>query len=366
MVSATSISVGRVSAAVDEPAVPTMLSQLLVAFTIEFDNEFEHRMPHHHTARGPAAKSRRGLWLASMAMWANFVRFLDARAVSLREVADRARLVNLAGLQRWGYLVIEAETVRLSAAGLRARETWDPLPAEIERRWSHRFAASDVERLRSALEDVTDRLGSPPLGYLPVTSVYRMRPRAWPVMPDDARPGLAALLSRALISYAGDFERESRISLPLGANVLRLLTDSNLRVRDLPDLTGVSSEAISISLGLLARHDCVVLESVDRTKWARLTRLGIRAQEHCRRRLAAVDADWRQRLGGAPLDDLSAALRCLIGQPGPLVAGLTPYPEGWRANPPYAARTRALLRDPAAVLPHYPMVSHRGGYPDGT
>jgi hypothetical protein len=25
-----------------------------------------------------------------------------------------------------------------------------------------------------------------------------------------------------------------------------------------------------------------------------------------------------------------------------------------------------MLADPAATLPHYPMVSHRGGYPDGS
>jgi len=28
-----------------DPPLPTILSQLLVAFTIEFDNEFEHRLP---------------------------------------------------------------------------------------------------------------------------------------------------------------------------------------------------------------------------------------------------------------------------------------------------------------------------------
>jgi hypothetical protein len=27
--------------------------------------------------------------------------------------------------------------------------------------------------------------------------------------------------------------------------------------------------------------------------------------------------------------------------------------------------TRAVLADPAAALPHHPVVTHRGGYPDG-
>ena len=43
-----------------------------------------------------------------------------------------------------------------------------------------------------------------------------------------------------------------------------------------------------------------------------------------------------------------------------------PHPDGWRANPPYARLTQAMIADPAGALPHYPMVSHRGGYPDGS
>jgi hypothetical protein len=35
--------------------------------------------------------------------------------------------------------------------------------------------------------------------------------------------------------------------------------------------------------------------------------------------------------------------------------GLEPYPDGWRA------KVRRL-----EVLPYYPMVLHRGGYPDGS
>jgi hypothetical protein len=52
-------------------------------------------------------------------------------------------------------------------------------------------------------------------------------------------------------------------------------------------------------------------------------------------------------------------------QAGPS-AGLVPHPGGWRAGPPYARLTQAMIADPAGALPHYPMVSHRGGYPDGS
>ena len=65
------------------------------------------------------------------------------------------------------------------------------------------------------------------------------------------------------------------------------------------------------------------------------------------------------------------SLRNLFGRAGPdgqslMAEGLRPYPDGWRAHPPYLGQTRALLSDPGGALPHYPMVSHRGGYPDGS
>jgi hypothetical protein len=56
--------------------------------------------------------------------------------------------------------------------------------------------------------------------------------------------------------------------------------------------------------------------------------------------------------------NLRRPLEPLVGEPGaessPLFLGLTPHPDGWRASVP-ALRT----------LPHFPMVLHRGGYPDG-
>jgi hypothetical protein len=39
----------------------------------------------------------------------------------------------------------------------------------------------------------------------------------------------------------------------------------------------------------------------------------------------------------------------------PLFAGLKPYPDGWRGD----------VR-PADTLPWFPMVLHRGGWPDGS
>ena len=72
-----------------------------------------------------------------------------------------------------------------------------------------------------------------------------------------------------------------------------------------------------------------------------------------------VEQRWRERFGDEVVDGLVTSLEPLAtapdGEPPPLFAGLEPYPENWRAS----------ARHPA-TLPHYPMVLHRGGYPDGS
>ena len=108
-----------------------LLSQALVAFTIEFHNEAEHQLP-HRTTWGPAADSGRGPWLVSLAMWSGFMRFLPAAGVPLREVADLVPLTNLAGLERWGYVTVgpgPADSLRRCRAGT----TWSGPPGGATR-----------------------------------------------------------------------------------------------------------------------------------------------------------------------------------------------------------------------------------------
>ena len=101
--------------------------------------------------------------------------------------------------------------------------------------------------------------------------------------------------------------------------------------------------------------------AVSRGKVLRLTAKGLKAQQKCGRLLAAsrgvVEIDATEP---SPVDDLRAALEPLVGDgtlaSSPLVRGLEPYPDNWRA---------AVAPAPA-TLPHYPMVLHRGGYPDGS
>jgi hypothetical protein len=91
-------------------ALPTLLSHALVAFTIEFDNEAERQMQHRTTRRGATAGSLHAPWLVSLAMWFNCMQFIGDEAVADRELERRARTkTNLAGMERWGYIVIEPD-----------------------------------------------------------------------------------------------------------------------------------------------------------------------------------------------------------------------------------------------------------------
>jgi hypothetical protein len=184
---------------------------------------------------------------------------------------------------------------------------------------------------------------------------------------DASKPGAAphtplpALLSRVLIAFALDFERESEISLAIGANLLRILDQDGVRIRDLPLRSGVSKESLSMAMGILKKaRIAVVVDAAPevKTKVARLTAKGIEAQQAYQRLLAAIEKSWQTQFGVDTIAALRAALEPLTGDGGassPLFRGLEPYPDGWRAK----------LRKPE-VLPRFPMILHRGGYPDGS
>jgi hypothetical protein len=85
--------------------LPTLLSQALVAFTIEFDNEFEHQMQHRTSNYGG---SHRDPWLVSLAMRSNCMQFIGGEGVPVGDLEDLARTsTNLNGMVRWGYVVVE-------------------------------------------------------------------------------------------------------------------------------------------------------------------------------------------------------------------------------------------------------------------
>ena len=368
------------------PSLPlsTLLSQALVAFTIEFDNEFEHRTPHRTTSHGATAGARQGPWLASMAMWSTCMRFVGEAGVTVRELEDLARTkTNLNGMQRWGYILVKPDpadsrpkppqadwVIRATFKGRMAQEVWRPLFGAIEERWRERFGGDEIARLRDSLgavighmdEDLPDCL--PILGY----GLFSTGPRDNRRTPVRSEHGagsqlpLPALRSRVLLAFAIEFERESDLSLAICANVVRVLDEKGVRVRDLPLLSGVSKEAISMALGFLEKKLVAVVEpdpTGSRLKVARLTAKGIEAQAAYRQLLSTIEERWQARFGKEAIHALREALEQLAGdataEGSPLFRGLEPYPDGWRA----------AVRKPE-TLPHYPMVLHRGGFPDGS
>ena len=93
--------------------LPTLLAQTLVAFTIEFDNEFEHRMPHRTNYFG----GDMGPWLVSMAMWFNCMRYVGEDGISAKDLERAARTrTNQDGMRRWGYVTTSPRKILQATA----------------------------------------------------------------------------------------------------------------------------------------------------------------------------------------------------------------------------------------------------------
>ncbi|HET7245440.1 MAG TPA: MarR family winged helix-turn-helix transcriptional regulator [Streptosporangiaceae bacterium] len=121
----------------------------------------------------------------------------------------------------------------------------------------------------------------------------------------------------------------------------------------------MSKEGISMALGILAKHGLAVSGPATdggRGQVATLTPRGRSVQNKCRERITGTENRWQARFGREEVTALREALERLTSDPGSrLSEGLEPPPGGWRAG----GRGRA-------TLPQYPMVLHRGGFPDGS
>jgi DNA-binding MarR family transcriptional regulator len=378
----------------DSPPLSTLLSQPLIAFTIEFDNEFEHRMPHRTTSFASAAD--RGPWLGSMVLWANGMRLVPEEGITVAELERQARTdkIQLAGLERWGYVFVTPDPadlgkksqqrnwlVRPTTMGRKTQETWLPLAGVIEDRWRERFGQEKIDALRKSLSAVLGRIDLAMPEYLPILGyglfsqiLIEDAPGSNPHTEEAlAQMNLSTLLAKVLLAFAIELEFDWRISLPVSANCLRLLSEKPTRISDLPRLSGIAKEGVAFATGWLKRNDYADLEDDPKTgkgKVIRLTPKGEAAQQAYLQRLAFVDERWLERFGRQAVSALRESLTALIhqknGEHTALSEGLMPYPDGWRARKPYESRTLAFIKDPTGSLPHFPMVLHRGGYPDGS
>lgn len=161
---------------------------------------------------------------------------------------------------------------------------------------------------------------------------------------------LSALLSRVLIAYTLDFDRELDArrrttsskepapSLAMWSNVLRFVGEDGVEERRLPSLSGVSKPVTHSMVACLTRHGWVTVESSDANKRANIIRFTERGSELARVWESAasdVERHWAERYGAQTVDALRLALANIASQ----------------------------LDD---ALPQYPMaIAHRGGTPTG-
>jgi len=377
----------------DRAPLSALLSQALVALAIEFDNEFEHQMPHRTTNHGSTPGAAGAPWLVSMAMWVHCMRYVPEGGIAAGELVRRSRLGPKSGemvIRRmsawWGYLTVDtgrgstgsrssrsAWMVRPTHGGEQAHHIWSSLTALIDDRWRSRFGAGSIEQLRASLEPLVGQLGGWLLDYPPIGALSRVassgqsraRRAPPPAQPVATTPGdlpLWALLSKALLAFAADVGQTNADPLPLSANVQRVLTETGVRVRELSALTGIAGFGITNSMVALTRTGHIEVgtdPAGGRAKVARLTSLGTESQLAYRQSTSQVEKDWEARFGAGLVGALRESLDELVGgvnsRESTLLDGVAPYPEGWRAQVPRPV-----------TLPHFPMVSHRGGFPDGS
>ena len=375
------------SSSPDTP-LSTLLSQAVIAYTIELDNEFEHRF----VQAGGRAR------IVSLVMWSNFLRFVGD-GITVGELPGAAglpksrMLSTLGGMERWRYIAVGTGSsarrdgygsarglkstwvVRPTSNGRKAEAIWPTLFDEIDARWRVRFGADEIDALESSLRAVVEGNDSELPEYLPivggangmVTGLVPAERRESP----SARVHLCALLARALLLYTLGFERDSALSLPLCANVVRVLEEAGVLVDEIPARSGVSKEAANMALTFLVRSGYVAVDgATSATKLARLTSEGRAARDACGSLHAELESRWAAQFGVGALRRLRSSLELVLERRKEgrtlLSLGLEPYAGGWRASAPYVTQTRRVIDDPVAALPHYPMVLHRGGWPDGS
>jgi len=365
-----------------------LLSQILVAYTVELDGEFERRM---------LQTASRGARL-SLVVWLNLLRFLADGPVDVGTLAGRAltaeagATAGLGCLERWRVVALQPGKragfgsgrgirrdwpVRLTASGETAVRIWRDLIPEIDGRWSRRFGG-DATRMRrglEAIEHATDR--ELPQG-LPVALLKLPEYGPRRSVAKDGLP-LPVLLSRVLLAFALDFERESQTPLSLCANTIRVLSDEPMAEAEIAKRSGCSEETAGIGW----QHKPYVVVERDpargRGKFVRLSEAGLRAQQAYSRRTRGVEEEWKKRFGAAT-EEVRESLTTVLKR-GELRDGLRPpagttragaeTPALGRADIGPAARqrkrdlvkqTEAFVRDPAGALPHYPLWDMNRGF----
>jgi len=336
-----------------------------IALTVEADNEFEHRLGSYFTTDFRTSGGGGGPWLISTHCYINFLRLVPDDGIRAGELAqmsgdDRPAPRLFDGLRRWGYCTYTPDIVgtspkksdadaivRCTPNGTRARATWEEIFDHLVTRWSRR----GLDPLRAALVTVVASLDRPLPEYLPLVEAPDRR-MSVPVRP-TSRPAdelhVLSLIAQLLTALTLDFELKSSHSLATCASLIRPLSSDPVLVRELPGLTGVALKDWDAGVNQLARAG--LIEVTKRTekptgKAIRLTDRGLRLQFDYPTLLADVEGPWEEICRG-----VRSELEALVDD---ALSWTAPYTDNWRAQRPMAA------------LAHQPIVTHRGGYPDGS
>ena len=350
----------------DTLPLTSLLSQVLIALTVETDNEFEHRTQHFTSDHGWHGSY--GPWLTSFAMYANFLRFVPDDGIRMAELAAAAGYgppVHPAyhGMRRWRYVTYTPDIagpspkkkdgealVELTMVGTPARDAWTAVLADMQARWSER----GLDALQAALIPVAEEIDRPLPEYLPNVGFDRRQPElAHPVSRPPIDLDLLGLLSQVLLAMTYDFEARSPLALGTVSGLLQPLTEEPVPTRDLYEISGVATKEWSSAMNQLAKAGLATVGPMPggKAKSIGLTPVGVQAKAEAAQLLSDVEEAWHKK-GGPSLEKLRRELERVVDNAW---SWTEPYPDCWRAK----------VRLPRR-LAHHPIVSHRGGYPDGS
>jgi hypothetical protein len=382
-----------------ERPLSALLSQILVAFTIEVDNAFELRMR-------AAGSSGAGL---SLVVWSNLLQYarqeLSVGDLVAESLCDFRSVRHMLGcLERWEVVALghDAEDKRPEREGwgsgrginlstliqpkrpaLQASELWPEVLAAVEKRWRDRFGVDEIGHLRVSLAKIIGQTDlALPRGFIDIRE--RKGPFRSKALEGTHTLPLATLLAQALMLFALEFEPQSTAPLALAANTVRVLSETPVPAGDLATLTGCSPEMAGI--GWQIKPYIVVKPArLNVGKLVSLSPRGLSVQENYQRLAREIEKSWEKKFG----EDAVRSLRnsCLYlfreGKEGGILLSEALVPplgvvRSGVALPALGRRvvraaaqkrmrdmvrqTEAFVSDPAGSLPHYPMWDMNRGF----
>ena len=262
------------SVAGDRLPLSALLAKILVAYVVEFDNEFEHQVPHRTTRYGSTPGIANAPWLVSMAMWIRFMRYIPVEGITFSELKSNLA-ISSKGLKTWltrlgkwwGYLEIDAPdaagawehmslstNIRPTTGGRVAIECWKTLLPTMENRWRKRFGNRVFDALESSLKQLTAQLHPAIPTHFPILEYEDRKSRAARLQLSARECSLQEHVAKVLLAFESDFNIKSSATLAVCANVLRITPDSGISLRHLHNASGLSMDGVNDALRQLARE----------------------------------------------------------------------------------------------------------------